>query len=190
MGCGLTWRDHIEAVRRKCFGGLAKLRRLRDSLPAVTKIQCLCVDYCSVVAMAGVWKGSTKKSVERVQNYAMRLICSEPPRTPSEKLRKRMNWMPLTRRREMFRLALALVHRCVHKQAPSYLVENFQSNESLGHRVTRGVKKLHIGRVRTEIGRKSTSFKGAQDWNLLSESLRDITNTESFRNRLRKHLLS
>ena len=88
----------------------------------------------------------------------------------------------------MFRLAL--VHRCVHKQAPSYLVENFQSKESLGHTVTRGVKKLHIGRVRSEIRRKSTSFKGAQDWNLLSESLRGITNTESFRNRLRNHLLS
>ena len=88
----------------------------------------------------------------------------------------------------MFRLAL--VHRCVHKEAPSYLVENFQLNESLGHRITRGVKKLHIGWVRSEFGRKSTSFKGSQDWNLLSESLRDFTNTESFRNRLRKHLLS
>lgn len=34
---GLTWSDHIEVVRKKCFGGLAKLRRLRDSLPEVTK---------------------------------------------------------------------------------------------------------------------------------------------------------
>ena len=67
------------------------------------------------------------------------------------------------------------------------MVEKFQSNESHGHRVIWGVKKLHIGRLRSEFGRKSTSFKGAQDWNLLSESLRDNTNT---RNRLRKHLLS
>ena len=27
---GLTWVDHVEAVRRKCLGGLAKLRTLRD----------------------------------------------------------------------------------------------------------------------------------------------------------------
>ena len=30
---GLTWRDHVEAVRRKCFAGLAKLKRLRNVLP-------------------------------------------------------------------------------------------------------------------------------------------------------------
>ena len=60
----------------------------------------------------------------------------------------------------------------VHKQAPSYLIENFQSNESHGHRVTGGgrgggVKKMHKGRMRSESGRKSTSFKGAQDRNQL-----------------------
>ena len=34
---GLTWSDHIEVVRKKCFGSLANLRRLRDSLPELTK---------------------------------------------------------------------------------------------------------------------------------------------------------
>ena len=112
---GLTWKDHVEAVRRKCCGGLAKLRRLRDSLPAATKkkVYAACVlphlDYCSVV-----WQECGKilqKSVERIQNYAMQLICSRPPRTPSVELRNRLGWMPLTKRREMSRLAL--VHRCV-----------------------------------------------------------------------------
>ena len=52
---GLTWRDHIEAVRRKCFGGLAKLRRLRDALPKVTKkniynaLVLPHLDYCCVL---------------------------------------------------------------------------------------------------------------------------------------------
>ena len=77
---GLTWKDHVEAVRRECCEGLAKLRRLRDSLPAATKrkVYAACVlphlDYCSVV-----WQECGKmlqKSVERIQNYAMQLICS------------------------------------------------------------------------------------------------------------------
>lgn len=33
----LTWMKYIETVRKKCFCGLAKLRRLRDVLPPVTK---------------------------------------------------------------------------------------------------------------------------------------------------------
>ena len=99
---GLTWKAHIEAVRRKCFRGLAKLRRLRDALPAVTNkniynaLVLPTLDYCCVV-----WQECGKllqQRVERIQNYGMRLICSKPPRTPSESLRKELNWMPLTKR--------------------------------------------------------------------------------------------
>ena len=43
-------------------------------------------------------------------NYAMRLICSKRPRTPSEDS-KSLDWVPLVKRREVFRLSL--VHRCV-----------------------------------------------------------------------------
>ena len=50
----LTWQDQVEAVRRKCFAGLAKLKRLRNVLPSSTKkIFCALVqphlDYYSVV---------------------------------------------------------------------------------------------------------------------------------------------
>ena len=34
---GLKWQEHIGHVQRKCFAGLAKLRRLRDVLPISTK---------------------------------------------------------------------------------------------------------------------------------------------------------
>ena len=112
---GLTWADDVEAVRKKCLGGLAKLRRLRDALSAALKkniynaLVLPHLDYCCVL-----WQEcriQLQQRVERIQNYAMRLICSKPPRTPSEKRRSDMNWMPLSKRRELFRLAL--VHRCM-----------------------------------------------------------------------------
>ena len=41
---GLSWREQVQNVRKKCFTGLAKLRRLRSILPSKTKknsyIQC------------------------------------------------------------------------------------------------------------------------------------------------------
>ena len=189
---GLTWSDHIEVVRKKCFGGLAKLRRLRDSLPEATKKNIYnalilpYLDYCCVV-----WQECSKtlqRSIERIQNYGMRLICSKPPRTPSEELRSRMNWMPLTNRREMFRLTL--VHRAVHNQAPTYMTELFRTNESYGCRVTRGFKKLHMKMVTTEFGRKAASFMGAQGWNKLAGSIRNIENIHTFRSRLKNLFLN
>ena len=35
----LTWREQVESIRRKCFAGLAKLRRLKMVLPSQTKKQ-------------------------------------------------------------------------------------------------------------------------------------------------------
>ena len=189
----MTWRDHIEEVRRKCFGGLAKLRRLRDTLPKVTKkniynaLVLPHLDYCCVL-----WQECRKalqQRVERIQNYGMRLICSKPPGTSSDELRKGLNWLPLGKRREMFRLAL--VHRCMHNQAPTYLAKCFKTNKMYGqHRVTRDHKKLHLKAVNTEFGRKATRFKGAQDWNRLPECLRNIENTRTFRTYVKDHIVS
>ena len=105
------------------------------------------LDYCCVV-----WQECGKllqQRVERIQNYGMRLICSKPPRTPSESLRKELNWMPLTKRREIFRQVL--IHRCFHNQAPTYLSKSFHRNEMYGPRVTRNSSKLHLASVNTGI---------------------------------------
>ena len=51
----LKWQEHVAALRRKCFAGLAKLRMLKDVLPVATKRKVYNalvlphLDYCSVV---------------------------------------------------------------------------------------------------------------------------------------------
>ncbi len=38
----LSWKDHVEAVRRKCLGGLAQLHKVKDALPTrLRKLSCL-----------------------------------------------------------------------------------------------------------------------------------------------------
>ena len=137
---------------------------------AVVIYKCLSVAASGLLLRAlARMQNSTQQRVERIQNYAVRLICSKPSRTPSEKLRSNMNWMPLSKRRELFRLAL--VHRCVHGWAPTYLAECYETNIRYGHCITRGIKKLHLKSVNTEFGRRATMLKGAQDWNKLSANL-------------------
>ena len=88
---GLNGKEHVQSVRRKCFTGLAKLRRLRDVLPPKTKKQVYNglvqphLDYCSVV-----WQEcsrESRRSLERVRNYGMMVNLLKPHRTPSEQLR-------------------------------------------------------------------------------------------------------
>ena len=120
---GLMWKEHVDSLRKKCYCGLAKLRRLRDVLPPETKkvynaLVLPHLDYCSVV-----WQECTKElqqKEERIQNYGMHLILSKPPRTASSGLRETLKWTPLTERRRLLKMALDLVHRCVNRQSPEY----------------------------------------------------------------------
>ena len=43
----LSWRDQVESIRRKCFAGLAKLRRLKMVLPSRTKKQIYNISTCA-----------------------------------------------------------------------------------------------------------------------------------------------
>ena len=97
----LSWKDQVESVRKKCFVGLAKLRRLKMLLSSRTKKQIYNAlvlphfDYCSVVWQE--WSMELGKKLERVQNYGMRLILSKPPRTHSEELLEELSWRTLAR---------------------------------------------------------------------------------------------
>ena len=143
------------------------------------------LDYCCVV-----WQECGKlvqQRVERIQNYATRLICDKPPRTPSEVLRRKLNWMTLTKSREIFRQVL--IQRSIQNQATSYLSKLFQTNETYGPRVTRNSHKLHLTAVNTEFSRNATSFRGSQIWNSLPQRLREMKSINSFRTHLKAQFL-
>ena len=98
----LKWSELITVVRRRCLLGLSKLRRLRDVLPINIKKSVYNalimphLDYnCRVL-----WQECSVKlqqKLQRVQNYLMRLILSQPPRTLSKELLCKLSWVPLVR---------------------------------------------------------------------------------------------
>ena len=64
----LKWDDHVTKLRSKCFGGLAKLRRLCKDLPMIVRKKLYCAliqphtDYCSVV-----WRQLTLEQEKKVE---------------------------------------------------------------------------------------------------------------------------
>ena len=113
------------------------------------------LDYCSVV-----WQECTKElqqKEERIQNYGMQFILSNPPRTDSSGLRETLKWTSLTERGRL--LKMALVHRCVNRQSLEYMRDVSVSNEMTGCWMTRGFQKLHLFCVNTELYKKSFAFR-------------------------------
>ena len=84
LDVGLTWNDHIEYVRTKCFAGLGKLKRWSGVLPSRTKNQiynALVLPYFD--CCLGFWQECSqclRQKLERIQNYGMRAMGSQSQR--------------------------------------------------------------------------------------------------------------
>ena len=166
----LNWKPHVAEFRRKTLAAIATIRRARCYLPVHTRKMLYNalilphMDYCSAV-----WhscSNTLSQSIERIQNYAMRVILDKPPRTPSAPLRNQLNWHTLHQRRE--NSLLTQVHRCVLHQAPSYLSSKFTRNCNR-YTSTRGANKLHLSRPSTEYYRSCFEFQGAVLYNKLED---------------------
>ena len=120
-------------------------------------------------------------------NYAMRLITSAKPRTPSAQLRSDLSWMSLQDRREM--QVVMKVHSCLHGRAPAYLCSKFSRNLNAEYRETRGANNIQLQCPRTNFYRKSFEFNGAYLWNKLPRALKSIRTRETFKQALWERLL-
>ena len=134
------------------------------------------LDYCSVV-----WNscGATLSGqIDRIQNYALRMILQKPPLTPSIELRRILGWCSLeTRRQEAL---LCQVHRCLSKMAPTYLCSKFRLSGQITKATTRGTK-LFLQRPNTSSCHSTFEFQGAIQFNKLPETVRTLKSLTAFK---------
>ena len=169
-------------MRRKSLAGLTAIRRARTYLPVKTRkvlYQSLVLphlDYCCVVRNS--YGTGLSDRLERVQNYAMRMILKKPPRTCSEELRQSLGWKSLKTRRH--NAMLRQVHQCINNQAPPYMVLKFTQNSSLGYNHTRGADSLHIRQPESRHYHSSFEFQGVKHFNTLPAAVRAIRSGKTF----------
>ena len=73
-----------------------------------------------------------------------------------------------------FCLIAIFVHYYLHGNLPSVLKDYFSTNDTIHTYNTRSSRKLHISYKRTNYGKFSIKYKGAQIWNSLPTILKDI----------------
>ena len=178
-------------VRQKCLASLAQLKRVFLSLPFKPRkdlynaLVLPHLDYCCIV-----WDecGSTlSKRIERIQNYAMRLLTSSPPRTLSAELRTQLSWTTLQLRRKLH--LLTKVHRYFHNKAPPYLCSKFAKNLNANHRETPGSHNIYLHQPNTTFYRNSFQFSGAFHWNNLPTEIKKVHSEPAFKLQLQTKYL-
>ena len=92
-------------------------------------------------------------------------------------------WDTLEVRREQH--TAIMTHKILHNGAPEYLTEEINLvRDGTAYSLRDSVYNLGLQKPRTEIVKKSFSYRGAKLWNSLPNKMKSEESLESFRKRL------
>ena len=179
----LTWDDHIQHITTKATRNINLLRHLSWFLPRKTLVKFYeayilpTFDYYDVV-----WYSCSREQalrLERLQNFAGRVILKESRSTSATAIRKKLNW-PLLESRRKLHLSTH-VYKTLRGMNPSYLSPLLRPcTETV--RVTRGATagNLQLPLPKTEAGRKAFAFIGPSLWNNLNIETKQCISISTF----------
>ena len=180
----LTMKDHVRRTCIACFYQLRQLRVVRRSLSSdacaslVHAFISSRLDYCNSL-LAGISDTLTRQ-LQSVLRVAARLVTKTRNYNPiSEIIRDKLHWLPV-RQRIDFKLGV-LVYKCLHNEAPPYLMEMVLPVSHIpGRRMLRSSARGDVVGPRTEsvrLGPRGFSSAGPSLCNSLPTDLKvaDLT---------------
>ena len=125
LDCHLTMNAHVSNIARTCYfelRRLASIRRFLTSTATATLVSAFVlsrIDYCNSLLF-----GSTHdvtSHLQRIQNYAARVILRLPKSSSITIHLKSLNWLPV-KVRSTYKIA-CLCYHCHSSTAPSYVTD-------------------------------------------------------------------
>ena len=183
----LSWSNHIDHIAKKISSGLAGLKQVKPFVPTEVLISIFKAlilpyfDYCDIV-WAGLNKGLSER-IDKLYNRAARIITQSNWETRSVDILKMLQWDTLGVRREQH--TAIMMHKILHNRAPEYLTEEINLvRDGTAYSLRDSIYNLALQKPRTEILKKSFSYRGAKLWNSLPNKMKSEESLESFRKRL------
>ena len=132
LNCHLIMNAHVSNIALTCYfelRRLASIRRFLTSTATVTLVSAIVlsrIDYCNSL-LFGSTHGVTSH-LQRMQNYAARVILRLPKSSIITTHLKSLHWLP-TKVRSTYSIA-CLCYHCHRSTAPSYFADMLQEKPS------------------------------------------------------------
>ncbi len=140
--------------------------------------------YCSTV-----WSGTSKKNikkVQRVQNFAARVITNTRKYDHITPVLQQLQWLPV-KSILLYRDGV-LAFKCVKGLAPSYLTVGFQKRSTVHDKDTRNKDLLTVPYYKSASGQRTFSYRSIRLWNSLPIELRELNEIGRFKRELKEFL--
>ena len=188
---------HVNKVMKGCLYHLRNISKIRKYLSidaAKSLIHALVtsrLDCCNSLLYG--CKKSSIQCLQRLQNYAARVICKVSKYDHITPILKELHWLPVQARIE-YKL-LTLTFKCVHDKAPTYLSELV-----LRHVPSRpGLRSLNnvslfvpktISRADKSTADRAFSLSAPKLWNTLPPEIRNTRTIIDFKRKLKTFLFA
>ena len=193
LDCHLTMNAHVSNIVRTCYieqRRLASIRRFLTSTATATLVSAFVlsrIDYCNSLLF-----GSTHdvtSHLQRIQNYAARVILRLPMSSSITIHLKSLHWLPV-KVRSTYNIA-CLCYHCHSRTAPSYVTDMLHK-KPLHTRNTRSSSyTMHLlnrpAHSKATLGDRSFSFASSV-WNSIPNDVRCAPSLSSFKSRLKTYL--
>ena len=165
-----------------------RIRRFIDQSACHNAVRSLVlsrIDYCN--GLLSSIPSTQLDRVQRLQNWAARLVFQVSRDHPSQSLLNSLHWLPL-KQRIKFKLLL-FVYKILNNQAPKYLdtcLNLYTPTRSL--RSSSDPLRLTYSVTRTLAGDRTFTVSASKYWNDLPLTVRQSSSVSIFRKALKTHL--
>ena len=194
LDCHLTMNAHVSNIARTCYfelHRLAYIRRFLTSTATATLVSAFVlsrIDYCNSLLF-----GSTldvTSHLQRIQNYAARVILRIPMSSRITIHLKSLHWLPV-KVRSTYKIA-CLCYHCHSSTAPSYVTDMLHK-KPLHTRNTRSSSYTmpllnRPAHSKATLGDRSFSFASSSVWNSIPNDVKCAPSLSSFKSRLKTYL--
>ena len=143
------------------------------------------LDYCNGL-LAGVKQNNIDK-IQRVQNYAARVVCQKPRRDNALSLLKELHWLPIKQRID-FKIALT-TFKVLTSGQPSYLYDLIKAYNPARSLRSSSQFTLTVPPTKTNLHSRAFEVYAPRLWNSLPVSIREAIvlniSTDCFKSRLK-----
>ena len=178
------------AINKTCQSGLYHLHnigRIKRYLSFEDRVDCS--GNCDIENRLLYDVAATNLSkLQRVQNAAVRLVCSLPRHEHVTSSFIRLHWLPI-KFRINFKIAM-LCFKCIHGHAPNYLKSRVAIKKTSTYNLRSSTSiqlEDHSRRSKKLLGDGAFSYASAKIWNILPQSLKSQQNFNTFKTLLKTH---
>ena len=191
LDCHLTMNAHVTNISRTCYfelRHLASIRRFQTRSATATLVSAFV--FSRIYYYNSLLFGSTHdvgSHLQRIQNYAARVILCLPKSSSIATHLKSLHWLPV-KVRSTYKIT-CLCYHCHSSTAPSYVADMLQKKQS--HTRSRSCIMPLLNRPahsKATLGDRSFSFASSSVWNSIPNDVRCAPTLSSSKSRLKTYL--